>query len=201
MGTRLRVGLALGVLASVLLLGGCLFNAFQTARMLQAGNMSMVIGSGLMDVGIDENAAWAATPQARLAFGLSDKVNLGLHTGVMMPLSTGDPGWMGFAADLKFGVINDPESISVALGVGGGSGIHFLGWGLFGGIYVDLNVLPVFFVYQPTIPMSGESFTVLHDVTLGVSLSLSDRARILLEVDTRNISQVMSFGLGFEAGF
>lgn len=201
MGTRLRVVLALAVVTSVLLLGGCLFNVFQTARMLRSGEVSMVVGSGLMNLALDSDPAWTITPQARLAFGLSDKVNLGLHTGVMVPLSTGDPGWMGFMSDLKFGLFDDPESISVALGVGGGTGIHFLGWGVFGGVYIDLNVLPLFAVYQPTIPISGEGFALWHDATLGLSLMLSEKARILLQVDTRNFSQLMSFGLGFEVGF
>ena len=132
MKRRLRILLAVAVVVPVILLSGCLFNIFQTAQMVRSGDMSILIGSGLMDLsgGIGD-PAWAATPQARMEFGLSDAINLGLHTGVLIPFSSGSPGWMGLAGDLKFSLVNDPKSISMAVGFGGGNGIHFLGWGVF----------------------------------------------------------------------
>ena len=201
MKRRLRVLLAVGLLIPVMLMSGCLFNIFQTAKMVQSGDMSVLIGSGLMDVGIDESSAWVVTPQARLAFGLSDKINLGLHTGVLISLSAGgEPGWMGLAGDLKFSIVDNPESISLAFGFGGGYGIHFLNWGVFGGLYLDLNVFPLFFAYQPTIPLGGEEFAVWHDVAIGMALNLSDKARLIIEADTRNLA-LFSFGIGFEISF
>ena len=107
---------------------------------------------------------------------------------------------MGLTGDLKFALINDPESISLATGFGGGYGVHFLGWGVFGAAYLDLNVFPLYFAYQPTIPLSGEEFVIWHDAAVGLALNLSPTARILIEVDMRNFG-LWSYGLGFEVGF
>jgi hypothetical protein len=200
MQRTLRTLMILGLIAPTLLLGGCLFNMFQTARMVQSGDMSILIGSGLMDISIDEDPAWTLTPQARLAFGLSDTINLGLHTGALIPLSTGDPGWLGVLGDVKFSLVDDPESVSLALGFGGGYGIHFIGWGVFGAVYFDLNVFPLFLAYQPTIPLNGEGFAVWHDVAIGLALPLSETARLLIQVDTRNLG-LFSYGIGFEISF
>jgi len=201
MKRRLRVLLAVGVLVPVILLSGCLFNIFQTAKMVQSGDMLVLIGSGVMDIGVDEASAWAVTPQARLAFGLSDKINLGLQSGVMISLSAGgEPGWMGVAGDLKFSIVDNPESISLAIGAGGGYGIHFLNWGVFGEVFLDLNVFPLFFAYQPTIPFGGEELAVWHDVAIGMALNLSDKARLIIEADTRNLA-LFSFGIAFEIAF
>ena len=201
MKRRFRVVLAVGLVIPMILLSGCLFNIFQTAKMVQSGDMSVLIGSGLLNIGIDESPVWAVTPQARLAFGLSDKINLGLHTGVLVSLAAGgEPGWMGLAGDLKFSLIDNPESISLALGAGGGYGIHFLNWGVFGGVYLDLNVFPLFFAYQPTIPIGGEAILVWHDVAIGMALNLSEKARMLIQVDTRNLA-MFSYGIAFEISF
>ncbi len=200
MKRNLRVLLAVAVVVPVVLLSGCLFNVFQTAQMVRSGDISILIGSGLLNItGDPSNSTWAATPQARVQFGLSDSINLGLHTGLLVPFS-GEPGWMGVAGDLKFSLVNDPKSISLAAGFGGGNGIHFLGWGVFGEVYLDLNVFPLFFAYQPTIPLGGETFAVWHDVAIGLALPLSGTARILLQVDTRNLV-LFSYGIGFEVNF
>ncbi len=201
MKRRLRVLLAVGCLITVMLLSGCLFNIFQTAKMVQSGDMSVLIGSGLMPITIDTDTSWSLTPQARLAFGLSNSINLGLHTGALISLSAGgEPGWMGVAGDLKFSIVDNPESISLALGFGGGYGIHFVTWGVFGEVFLDLNVFPLFFAYQPTIPLGGEGFVVWHDVAIGMALALSEKARLIIQVDTRNLA-LFSYGMGFEISF
>ncbi len=201
MKRRLRILLAVGVVVPMILLSGCLFNVFQTAKMVQSGDMSILIGSGILNItGDPSNPAWTVSPQARMEFGLSNVVNLGLQTGALIPLSSGQPGWMGVAGDLKFALVNDPQSISLAAGFGGGNGVHFLGWGVFGEVYLDLNVFPLFFAYQPIIPLSGDTFVVWHDVAVGLALPLSDKARLLFEVDTRNLS-LFSYGIGFEINF
>lgn len=195
-----RVLLAVGVVIPMILLSGCLFNVFQTARMLQSGDVSVLVGTGLINVAIEESPAWTLTPQARLNFGLSDTVNLGLHTGALIPLTSGEPGWLGAAIDLKFSLVNNPESISLSAGFGGGYGLHFMGLGAFGQVFLDLNVFPLFFAYQPTIPLSGEGFVVWHDVAIGMPLMLSEKARLIILVDTRNLT-LISYGIGFEISF
>ena len=199
MRIKRRIALAVLLVSVAMVLNGCLFNLFQTARMLGSGNVAVTIGSGLMDVSIDDDPAWALTPQARIGFGLSDKIDLGLQTGALVPLSTGDFGWLGAKGDLKFSVVDDPETFSLAMGVGAGNGIEFLGWGVFGEIFFDVNsVLPIFFAYQPTIPISGE-LTVLHHGAMGLRLKVSETASILLQVDVRDF-QLFSFGLALEIG-
>ena len=200
MRIKRRIALAVLLVSVAMVLNGCLFNMFQTAKMLQSGDVSVLIGSGVMNIGAVDDPAWSLTPQVRMGFGLSDKVNLGLQTGVLIPLTTGEPGWMGAAADLKFGIVNDPESISLSVGFGGGQGIHFLGWGLFGQVFLDLNVFPIFFAYQPVIPLTGGEFLLWHDLAAGLSLQMSENSRLLFQIDTRNFTLV-SIGLGFDIAF
>ncbi|MGB2983689.1 MAG: hypothetical protein WBC63_07520, partial [Candidatus Bipolaricaulia bacterium] len=108
MRKRTKILLAAGLLGVVLVSStGCLFNLFQTARMVGAGNVAITLGTGLMNILPGEDPNWNLTPQARLAIGLSDKIDLGMQTGALVPLSTGDFGWMGAKADLKFSVIDD----------------------------------------------------------------------------------------------
>jgi hypothetical protein len=196
-----RVFLAVGVVVPMILLSGCLFNAFQTAKMLQSGDMSVVIGTGLMDLSVVEGSAWALSPQARLNFGLSDTVNLGLHTGALVSLASGEPAWLGVAADLKFSFVNNPESISLSGGFGASYGMVSVGLGVFGEFFLDLNVFPLFFAYKPMIPFGGEGFTVIHDMSIGMPLVLSETARLILQVDIRNLALFLSYGIGFEISF
>jgi hypothetical protein len=201
MRRRVQVVWVVCLLGAVLLTStGCLFNLFQTAKMIGAGNAAITLGTGLMNILPDEDPNWNLTPQARLAFGLSDKIDLGMQTGAMVPLSTGDFGWMGAKADLKFSVIDDPETFSLAMGFGAGYGVEFLNWGLFGEILFNINsTLPLFLVYQPTIPLEADGFAIWHHIAGGLRLAISDTAALILIVDYRN--PLFSFGLGIEIGF
>jgi len=200
MRKSIRWILCFGLIPATLLLSGCLFNIFQTARMIGAGNMAATIGAGLMDIVGDEDPNWNLTPQARLAFGLSDKVDLGFQTGAMVPLSTGDFGWMGAKGDLTFSILDDPETFSLAMGFGAGYGVEFLNWGLFGEVLFNVNAtLPIFLAYQPTIPLQGEGFALWHHVAGGLALPISETSTLILVVDYRN--GLFSFGLALEVGF
>ena len=196
-----RLLLVGALLVPTILLSGCLFNIFQTAKMVQSGETAVLIGAGVMNItGAPEDPAWVLTPQARMTFGLSDTVNLGLHTGAMVALGTGEPGWLGASGDLKFSLFSNPDSISLAAGFGGGYGMHFVGWGVFGEIFLDLNVFPLFFAYQPMVPLTGEGFALWHDVAVGLALELSEKARLIIQVDTRNLA-LFSYGVAFEISF
>ncbi len=200
MKKRIRWALCLALIPAALMLSGCLFNIFQTARMIGAGNMAVTIGTGLMDIVVDEDPNWNLTPQARLTFGLSDTVNLGFQTGAMVPLSTGDFGWMGAKGDLTFSIIDDPESVSLAMGFGGGYGVEFLNWGVFGEILLNVNsTLPIFLAYQPTIPLQGDGFVIWHHIAGGLALPISETSTLILIVDYRN--GLYSFGLALEIAF
>lgn len=198
---RRRLVLVLGLAALVAVLcTGCLFNIFQTARTVGAGNLALTIGAGLLSVQVEDTTTTSITPQARLALGLGNGVDLGLQTGAMVPLSGGDLGWLGAIGDLKFRLFDERDSFALAMGFGGGYGIEYVGWGVFGEILFDSNVrlFPVFFAYQPSVPLGGD-FTVLHHLAAGVKLRLSNQARILLQTDYR--TGIWSLGLALEVGF
>lgn len=198
---RRRLVLVFGLAALVAVLcTGCLFNIFQTARTIGAGNLAFTLGAGLMSVQVDENIAMSVTPQARLAFGVTNGVDLGLQTGAMFPFSGGEPGWLGVIGDLKFRLFDQRDAFALAMGFGGGYSVEFLGWGAFGEILFDSNVrvFPVFFAYQPSVPLSGD-FAVLHHLAAGLKLRLSNQARILLQADYR--TGIWSIGMALEIGF
>jgi hypothetical protein len=201
MRKTIRWILCVGLIPTALLLGGCLFNIFQTARLVRGGEVALVVGTGLLNIAIDdETPLWTLTPQARLTFGLSNAVNLGFQTGALVPLTTGDLGWMGASGDLKVSIVDDPDSFSVAVGIGAGSSVELLGWGVFGEIFLDSNLraFPVFIAYQPTVPLAGGAVAVWHHLAAGLKLWLSDRARLLLQVDLR--APLISFGFAFDIG-
>jgi len=201
MGVRVRWTVFLGGMLGILLLSGCLFNTFQTATLVQRGEAALVLGSGLLDVSPGGGGpAWALTPQVRLAFGLCGRANLGFQTGAMIPLATGSLGWLGASSDLKLLLFEDPGIVSLAIGIGGGYGIEFLGWGVFGELFLESHVglLPLFVAYQPAVPLSRKDFTVWHHLAAGVVVRLSSRARLLLQVDWKVPS--LSFGFAVDIG-
>ena len=193
--------LVVAVVSSAFLLSGCFFNIFQTAKTVGAGNVALTIGSGLFDFQVDDDHNWSITPQARISFGLSDKVDLGFQTGAMISLETGNPAWLGAIGDLKFSLLDDPDSFSLAFGFGGGSASELAGWGAFLEIFFDSNVkaLPIFISYRPLFPFNAGTFTVWHHLAGGLRLKLSDAAVLLIEVDT--FGRMISFGLALEVTF
>ena len=202
MQKRLALVLALAVLVGTLCTG-CLFNIFQTARTIGAGNVAFTLGTGFFTIDVEEETSAYVTPQARLAVGLADGIDLGLQSGAMVAVPGGDPGWLGLVGDLKFSLFDEPESFALALGFGGGYSVEFLGtgWGAFGEIFLDSNlrVLPIFFAYQPGIPIGGDSFVLLHHFAGGLKLKLSEQTRLLVQADYRG--GLLSFGLALEVGF
>jgi len=208
MKRTLRLLLVLGILVPTLLLSGCLLNIFQTAHTIGAGNVGLAIGTGLFDLAVGDDGGWFLTPQARLTIGLTDGIDIGLHSGLLVSLEGGEPGWMGVLSDLKFALFDDPESFSLAMGFGGGYSVEALGACAFGEIFLDSNlrILPVFFVYQPQVTLS-EAFAVSHHGTAGLKLRLSPNARLLLQVDYRyspgltELFPLLSYGLALEITF
>lgn len=201
MRKRWKTVLAVVVVFSAVLLSGCFFNIFQTARTIGAGNVALTIGSGLLNFQIGDDYNWMLTPQARLTFGLSDKADLGLQTGAMIPLETGEPAWLGTVGDLKFSLFDEPDSFSLAFGFGGGWASELGGWGGFLEVFFDSNVkaLPIFISYRPLFPFSADTFTVWHHFAGGLRLKLSDTALLLIEVDT--FGRMFSFGIALEVTF
>ncbi len=180
-----RAVLAIVVLLSAGLLTGCFLNIFQTARTVGQGNVALAIGMGVLNMAIGDDNNWMLTPQGRLSIGLADSVDLGVRGGGMFSLTTGELGFLGAVGDVKVSLFHDPESLSLALGFGGGYNMGTFGWGLEGSIYLDSNLrfLPIYFVYRPLFPLAGDGVTILHQLGGGLHLALSDTARLLIEVD------------------
>ena len=176
-----------GLLLVVVLLSGCYFNVFQTARTVGAGKVAISVGSGVVNMLVGQNSSLIFTPQARLTVGLSDSVDLGVQSGLMIG-SSGSPGFLGVIGDIKMALVQDPETFSIALGIGGGYSPGLLGWGVEGSVYLDSNIvfLPIYAVYRPILPLSGTTLGVIHQFAEGLHLDLSDSARILIEIDSWN---------------
>jgi len=202
MRQRLVLVFVLGALVATMSTG-CLFNIFQTARTVGAGNLAFTVGAGVFSIQIEDSSTLYATPQARLTVGLADGIDLGLQTGAMLSLSGGDPGWLGVIGDLKFQLFDEPDAFALALGFGGGYSMEYVGagWGVFGEVFFDSNlrVLPIFFTYQPGIPIGTDTFTLLHHLAAGLKLKLSEQARLLVQGDYRG--GLWSIGIALEIGF
>jgi len=204
MGKGVRGLVIVGILFFSFLLSGCFFNVLQTARTLHRGEVGLTLGLGLLNFGVlppgNGEGNPILTPQARLAAGIADGVELGLHTGFMVSPAGGQPGFLGVVGDLKLALLHDPSSLSLALGFGGGWSLPMAGWGVQGGIYLDSNlrILPLYFVYRPILPLTADEFTIWHQLAAGLHLRLSDTARLLLEVDSFN--GIWGIALGLELG-
>jgi len=197
---RLRSMGIVGLLLVVVLLSGCYFNVFQTARTVGAGKVAISLGSGVVNLVIGESSSLIFTPQARLTFGLSNSIDLGIQSGLMIG-SSGEPSFLGAIGDIKLALMQDPETFSIALGVGGGYSQGLLGWGVQGSVYLDSNIafLPIYAVYRPILPLSGETLGVIHQFAGGLHLDLSDSIRILIEVDSWN--SVLGVGISLDIIF
>ena len=198
MRSRIRIMMVVGLVAAVLVCStGCLFNIFQTARTIGAGNIGLALGSGLYALTIDETTTHFLTPQARLAIGIAEGVDLGVQTGMMVSLEGDDPAWMGIVGDVKFSLFDQPDSIALALGFGGGFSLEALGWEVFAELFLESNAryLPVFLTYQPSLSLAGA--TIFHHLTAGLKLAISPQARILLQVDWQPILGVLYGGLSY----
>ena len=184
---RLRSMVIVGLLLVVVLLSGCYFNVFQTARTVGAGKVAISVGSGVVTIQVGQDSSLIFTPQARLTVGLLDNVDLGVQSGLMIGAS-GSPGFLGAIGDIKLALLQDPETFSLAVSIGGGYSPGLLGWGVDLSVYLDSNIvfLPIYAVYRPILPLSGTTLGVINQFAGGLHLDLSDSARILIEVDSWN---------------
>ncbi|MDD4903118.1 MAG: hypothetical protein PHX77_01285 [Candidatus Bipolaricaulis sp.] len=203
MRMRIRTIAVVGLAGAVLLCStGCLFNLFQTARTVGAGNIGLAFGSGIYALTIDSDTSYFLTPQARLAIGIAQGVDLGFQTGLMISLEGGDPGWLGAIGDVKFALLDQPGAAAIAVGLGGGYSLEAIGWEVFGELFFESNFryLPVFLTYQPALCLT--SGAMAHHLTGGLKLAISPQARVLIQVDWQPVLGVLfggvSYGIAFE---
>jgi len=217
MHRRVRLLLAVGLLVGVLLTStGCLFNLFQTARMLGAGNAALTVGTGYID--------GVLSPQARLALGLADGLDFGLQSGFLLSLDGGDPIWLGAVGDLKLAIASS-EYFALAAGIGAGYVAEVAGWAALGEVLVEVSpfspfmyVSPVddprkpeyvlwrptptvFANYQPLVPFAEDSPGVAHHFAGGVVFPVGKSARVLIQVDYGSLGGLLSYGVAIEITF
>ncbi|MBC7093620.1 hypothetical protein H5T53_06410 [Candidatus Bipolaricaulota bacterium] len=196
MRTGVRVVLAVGVVLSTGALSGCFLNVFQTAQILRHGDVAFTVGMAVLDL-----APAVLTPQGRLAVGLSDGVEFGVQAGGMVNPGTGGVGFLGAIAELKLSLVDQPDALALAVGVGGGWSVIMGGWGLQASLYLDSNLwfLPLYVAYRPILPLGAEEFAPFHQLAGGLCLDISDKARLLLEADF--LGGLWSPGLALEVQF
>jgi hypothetical protein len=201
MRKRTRTVLALAVVSSLVLLSGCYFSIFDTARTVGAGNVAFTLGAAVMDLALDGTPSWLLAPQGRLTVGLAPNVDFGIRSGMMLNLETGDVGFLGAVGDFKFALFQEPDSFALALGFGGGYSTGLVGWGLEASVYFESTVryLPIYVVYRPLLPLTGEELGLIHQLAGGLYLALSPNARLLVELDSWN--GLLSGGVALEILF
>ncbi|NOX44745.1 MAG: hypothetical protein GXO72_03265 [Caldiserica bacterium] len=187
---------------SSLLLSGCYFNLFQTAKTLDRGRALLGIGLGVVPMAIEGETAVFITPQAQLGVGLADGVQLTLKAGALAALGNEPMGQFGAAVgELKFRLFDEPGAFAFALGFGGGWSVTYFGWGIHGSLYFDSNVgfLPVYLAWRPFVPLGGigedSPGGFASVLSGGLRLVFSERATLLLELDYHTLWQLLSPGM------
>src|SRR4030042_1458734 len=113
------------VVALTLLTAGCYMTNLTTARTVGAGKVGLTGGAGVIPFAVDSESDYDdilnfdvdvvfINPQGRLDIGLSDAVDLGFQTGLMLVSGAEGFGWLGMLADGKGGVVDGPASGTLA---------------------------------------------------------------------------------------
>ncbi len=207
---------ALGISLLAILFTSCFMGHMTTARLVGAGKLGLTGSSGFLPVSSPLEEAFGNTDtsqafgainlQGRLDIGLSNTVDLGFTTGVGVMLI---PYFMGTNAEVKFALVNDPSSITIAAGAG-------LGWSRFGltvggSLYIDSNI-PFFPLHVSARPeyASGyddESYGTFNlNLAAGLHFDLSDTVRLLIEGtslntlsgDNQSFFELWNFGAGVQ---
>jgi len=177
---RLRhVAIAISLLA--LLFTGCFMSHMTTARPVGAGNVSLTGGLGVY------NDEMAATPniflESRLDIGLTDRLDLGFRTG-FVTANYWYPRHTGLGASIKYAFVDDPDSVTIAVGADLRLSLLYFEKSFFGAsLYIDSNIpfLPVYFSLHPVNYQSwfGEDNFILCFAG-GLHFDLSDTIRLLV---------------------
>ncbi len=202
---RLRhVVLTISLLA--LLFTGCLMDHMTTARPVGADKVAMTAAWGY---------AWIpGLFQAGVDIGLSERLDLGFTTGVIIAFwgDSADVYWSGINARIKYALADDPDSVTLAVGGSveisnpGAAEMQSISAG--GSIYIDSNIpfIPLFLSTHPTHLWSLHSEHSSFHLKLagGLHFDLSDTVRLIIggstEIDFSSPDH--SFGWGtLGAGF
>jgi len=197
------------LLLLALSLTGCFFNFLQTARTIGAGNAAITIGLGAI---FNVEYISYLTLQGRFTTGITQGIDAGLQSGLRLGVgpAAGDLKFLGAIGDLKFSLLDEPNSL-MAVGVGGGYSHDAYrdhkGWGLslsayYESIFPDLADLSCCASYRLHLPLetSDKAYgMVRHQMAVSMSFFLSDQARLILEFNGLPFENLYSFGLAVKA--
>jgi hypothetical protein len=190
---------------ALLLAAGCYMTNLTTARTVGAGKVGLTGGVGVIPFGVDldsgdlldfDTDVVLIEPQARVDIGLSDAVDLGFQTGFMLVSGAEGFSWLGALADVKWAVVDDPDSVTLSWGGG-------LGWMIWGGVleahlFLDSNVpcLPFYAAVKPRLAI-GEGAGFTYDLSAGVHIEFSDGFRLIADWTTYAFA-MHGFSLGVQ---
>lgn len=192
-------GATLALLVLVISMG-CYMGHMSTARTVGDGKVGLTgavtyipwdsVLKDIEGISVEGDTTFGALQlQGRVDFGLNDKLDFGVVTGAGFMFV---PYWTGTELELKYALINDPES--VGLSVGATTGIT--NWGLTAGasLYFDSNLsfLPIYFSVRPQYALSTQTNTDNDDIetkegyfllnfAVGLHFDLSPTIRLLVE--------------------
>ena len=200
-----------GLIVAIALIGVCSaaaygLNLFETAGPVGEHQVALTFGFGLATTELGEGGTWYIVPQGRLAIGLLQGLDLGIHSGWSNEIGTGASEWLGTLIDVKITSVHVPDMYTLAWGAGGGFGLDLLGngWGVFVQILFESQspFLPIFVTYRSILPfdaVASGSIEFRGYIAGGLRLQLAPIARLLLVVDVHG--GLASLGLGLEIAF
>ena len=191
------------ILASLLPWGTLGINVLETASPIGSQHLKLTFDLGLTTSESGGATSWHFAPQLRLALGIADGIDLALQGGAISTLGANDARFLGAILDAKFMLTDVPGMYAMAWGAGGGYGLSFLGedWGVFAQFLFESHarLFPIYFVYRGILPIDGGGIRFEPYVAVGVDLSLSSTAQLLLGVDV--YQGAVSVGLGLAIAF
>jgi hypothetical protein len=193
------------ILPVLLLAVGCYMTNLSTARTVGSGKVGLTAGAGVIPFSVESGSddildfdtdVVLTLPQTRLDIGLSDAVDLGFQTGLMLVSGAEGFGWLGALADVKWAVVDDPDSVTLSWG--GGVGWMFWGGVLEAHLFLDSNVpfLPFYAAVKPRLTI-GEGAGLGYDLSAGIHVEFSEDFRLVADWTTFAFT-MHSFGLGVQ---
>lgn len=179
------------------------FNLIETAGPVGGQQVALTFGFGMATTDLGGGGTWVLVPQGRLTIGLSEGLDLGIHSGWTTEIGTGAVDWLGTLVDVKVTAAHVPGRYTLAWGAGGGVGLDFFGngWGIFLQVLFESHsaYLPIFVNYRSVLPFDGADIAFEGYLAGGLQLRLAPIARLLLVVDVYD--GLASLGVGLEIAF
>ena len=181
---RLLISLAL---LSTLILAGCYMNIFQTAQVLDRGEMLLGFGLGFSVPSFEDlGEIGVLVPQVQIGLGIAEGTQLTLQAGALViPQGEGGLGLSGIVGELKMRLFDEPGGLAMALGFGGGWGFSYLGWGIHTSLYLSSHnpFFPVYFALRPYLSLGDEGVNASFQAAAGIAMWISPSTTLLLEAD------------------